>query len=396
MLLFASLIFFAFLSYFKPTFAVGLILAFLPTYLVRYEYQGLPTTYLELMLIVFLAVVFIQNFREIKNLRNLGKINWLILAFIAAGVISIFVSPEKRAAIGIFKAFVLEPVLFFYALKFVIKKPADLTTPLNLLFLGAITISVLGILQYLTFIGLPLKFWGTGEEVTRITSVFDYPNALALYLAPLCGFFFASLIFDDKTLNRKNLVLGLLVMLYALFLTFSRGAWIGFAVTSLIILCFRYPVKKVLAVTAAVAIFLFAIPQTRNRLLLITHDPSSAAHLDLTAAAWTKIKQSPVLGNGLSGFPTTLAQQSFEGEILNYPHNIFFNFWLEMGLLGLISFFGIIFVSVHQYKAVERRWYTTAAVAFMFIVIIHGLVDVPYFKNDLALLFWFVISIFYI
>jgi O-antigen ligase len=147
-----------------------------------------------------------------------------------------------------------------------------------------------------------------------------------LYLAPLCGFFFASLIFDDKTLNRKNLVLGLLVMLYALFLTFSRGAWIGFAVTSLIILCFRYPVKKVLAVTAAVAIFLFAIPQTRNRLLLITHDPSSAAHLDLTAAAWTKIKQSPVLGNGLSGFPTTLAQQSFELHIF-YKVEVVFGFF---------------------------------------------------------------------
>jgi hypothetical protein len=91
---------------------------------------------------------------------------------VLAGIISVFVSPDKREALGIFKAFMLEPVLFFYAPKFVIKKPADLTTPLNLLFLGAIIVSVLGILQYLTFIGLPLKFWGTGEEVTRITSVF--------------------------------------------------------------------------------------------------------------------------------------------------------------------------------------------------------------------------------
>jgi O-antigen ligase len=240
-----------------------------------------------------------------------------------------------------------------------------------------------------------LQFWGTGAEVERITSVFDYPNALSLYLAPLCSFFFASFLFGGRILNRKNLILGLLVMVTALILTFSRGAWFAFAITSLATLCLKYPVKKVAGGALILLILLFAIPQTRSRLLLTAKDPSSSAHVMLMTEALKKIENSPILGNGLAGFRTTLIKQHFPGEILNYPHNIFFNFWVEMGLLGLVSFFAIIFISTRKQK-INSSWYTIAACAYLLTLIVHGFVDVPYFKNDLSLLFWFMISILYL
>jgi hypothetical protein len=37
-----------------------------------------------------------------------------------------------------------------------------------------------------------------------------------------------------------------------------------------------------------------------------------------------------------------------------------------------------------------------AAGMFLLAVIAHGLVDAPYFKNDLSVLFWFMVSIFYV
>jgi putative inorganic carbon (HCO3(-)) transporter len=386
---------FALITYFRPTFGLGLILALLPTYLIRYQILGIPTTFLELMLAVFLIIIFLSNLYNFPYLKKLGSIHWLILTFVVAGIISVFVSPDKHAAIGVFKAFIVEPVLFFYAVSLIIRKPTDLTTPLNLLFLGAIVVSVFGILQYATFIHLPLKFWGTGEEVERIVSVFDYPNALSLYLAPLIAFFLAAFIYDEKILNRRNLVIGLIVMISALILTFSRGAWLALALTIFVLLVNRYPLKRVLTGVCLLTALVFVVPATRQRLFLIARDSSSNARIDLMTAALTKLEQSPILGNGLAGFRTTLAEQNFPGEILNYPHNIFFNFWLEMGILGLISFLGIIIVSARRYL-LNKTWYTIAAVAFMFTLIVHGLVDVPYFKNDLSVLFWFVISIFYI
>jgi O-antigen ligase len=394
MLIILILTILALVSYFKPTFAVGLILALLPTYLIRYSFQNIPTTFLELMVLVFVIVTILKNIRSILDLKNLGYINWFILAFLIAGIISVFVSPDKHAAIGQLKAFIIEPILLFYALRLSIKNNSDLTTPLNLLFLGAITVSVLGILQYYTFIELPLRFWGSGSEVERITSVFQYPNALALYLAPLITFFLAAFMFDEKILNRKNLIVGLVVMIFALILTFSRGAWIAVSATTLILLFLKYPWKKVLVASILLLAVGLTLPATRNRLLLITKDPSSNAHLDLMNAGFEKIQQSPILGNGLGGFPNTLANMHFLGEILNYPHNIFINFWVEMGLLGLISFFGIMYTAVIRQKN-NRNWYTIASLAFLLTMIIHGIVDVPYFKNDLSILFWFIISIFY-
>lgn len=36
---------------------------------------------------------------------------------------------------------------------------------------------------------------------------------------------------------------------------------------------------------------------------------------------------------------------------------------------------------------------SAAALASMAALLVHGLVDVPYFKNDLAVLFWILISL---
>lgn len=395
MILAVILVIFALVCFFSAPYAVGVILAAAPAYLIRYSWHGVPTTFLELLLLIFLAVTFLKNFAKIPSLKNRGAINWLIGTFVLAGVISSLVSPDKHAALGLLKAFIIEPVLFFYAAKLVLNKPGDLTTPLNLLFLSAIIVSVYGILQYFTFIHLPLRFWGTGDELERITSVFDYPNALALYLAPIASFFFAGFVFGGRVLNRKNLFIGLLIMLMALVLTLSRGAYFGFAVAVLVILSLKYPIKNVLASALVILLVLFAVPKTRERLLLIAHDPSSSAHTSLMLAAAHKLEQSPLLGNGLFGFRTTLMQQNFPGEILNYPHNIILNFWLEMGLLGLVSFFGIVYLSAKHYK-INPAWYKTAALAYMVALLVHGLVDVPYFKNDLSILFWFVVSILYV
>jgi len=389
------LIIFAIITYTQPKFAVGLILALLPTYLIRLQIQGIPTTFLELMLLVFLFIVFAKNLGNLGRLKKLGNLNWWILAFVAAGIVSTLISPDKHAALGILKAFILEPVLFFYSLQFVIRRFEDLTTPYNLLFLSAVLVSLFGILQYFTFIHLPLRFWGTGVEVERITSVFDYPNALSLYLAPLVALFFSGWLFGGRVLNRKNLLIGLFIMLLGLYLTFSRGAWLAFVLTLIWLLWLRYDYKKVFGSFLVLLALLFAIPATRNRLMLVAHDASSSAHVQLWAAGLQKVKQSPVLGNGLAGYRNTLEQQNFTGEILNYPHNIFLNFWLEMGLVGLVSFFGIIIVSVKKYKK-DYNWYLLGALAYLSIFVIHGLVDVPYFKNDLSILFWFVISIFWV
>lgn len=368
---------------------LSLILALLPAYLIRIKILNVPSTILELLIVVFL-LVSAKDFdrRSLEKIKKLGMLNWAVILFVLAGVISTMVSAEKAKAIGQLKAFIIEPVLFFYAVVITVKTKEELNTVLRWLFVSAGAISLFGLIQYLTYINLPLRFWGNGAEIERITSVFDYPNALSLFLGPLIGFFSALWINKYPIFqNRWVTFAGLMVMTAALLLTFSRGAWIALAVGLFLTLLQNYKAKKVIGPAVTLLILLALIPSVRQRLSIGITDPSSSAHLDLIQTGVRQITQNPIFGNGLGGFAALNLG-------VEYPHNIILNFWVQTGLLGLIAFCWIVFLAFHRYKKYPQPL-TLAAGIYLLIVLVHGLVDVPYFKNDLSLLFWFVVAAAY-
>ena len=391
-----ALIGFSILAFKKPVIALSLILFILPSYLIRLKIGNFPTTFLELMVVMFILSVLARlgPKKIYQQTKKLGRFNWLIGLFVLSGIISIFVSPETLKAAGAFKAFILEPVLFFYATISILRKKDDFKVPLLSLLLSSTLVSAFGLLQYFTLLGLPTRFWGFGFETRRITSVFEYPNALALFLAPILSFYFCLVITKDRLLPyRKIVFFSLLVIFASLLLTFSRGALLAM-VLSIIPLWGYFSKKQKIAGLLLFAVILI-IPQITLRVKTIFSDPSSIAHVDLMKAAINKIETSPLLGNGLNGFRQALVSQNFAGEILNYPHNIFLNFWLELGILGLLSFLAIVTLCFRQYFK-QKSGLRFAAVLALAAMLIHGLVDVPYFKNDLSLLFWFIISVFWI
>jgi O-antigen ligase len=93
-------------------------------------------------------------------------------------------------------------------------------------------------------------------------------------------------------------------------------------------------------------------------------------------------------------------------EIYMYPHSLVLNFWVELGLAGMLLFIWIllkIYILEITKCPLGRNYnleindkrinYTRIGLIGAFIVIIvHGLVDVPYFKNDLAVLFWVMVA----
>ena len=114
----------------------------------------------------------------------------------------------------------------------------------------------------------------------------------------------------------------------------------------------------------------------------------------------------PLLGAGLSGFKELYSQKYFtcDAEPLEYPHNWGLNFWTETGILGLAGFVGILWryfksVKVSKCQCVNGKKtnaYCLLPIAFISAMtywLVHGLVDVPYFKNDLALEFWVIVGL---
>jgi O-antigen ligase len=104
------------------------------------------------------------------------------------------------------------------------------------------------------------------------------------------------------------------------------------------------------------------------------------------------LQERPVTGSGLAGFTRAyLPHTTCDAEPLTYPHMFVLNFWTETGLLGLVA------ISVFfawwlraSVKLCQRGhvWWGSVFAAVLAYWLVHGVVDVPYFKNDLSMEWW--------
>jgi O-antigen ligase len=108
---------------------------------------------------------------------------------------------------------------------------------------------------------------------------------------------------------------------------------------------------------------------------------------------WQMLKDRPILGAGLAGYQQVVEPYHDKEyiEIYLYPHNVILNFWSEVGILGLLAFLGIVIWFYNKGFKIRDNL-SAMLMAGMLVILVHGLVDVPYFKNDLAILFWILVG----
>jgi O-antigen ligase len=410
---------FAYLAWRNLLWATATIVALLPSYLLRFSIGPVPMTLLEVMVLI-LFVVWVVKLKtkneKIKNtLKNLKSNNWwrLIIAWLIFATISLFISPDLRAAAGVWKAYIIEPILFLIVFLNIVKTRKDLDLIFYALGISALYISIFAIYQKFTGFAIPNPIW-QAAETRRVTSFYGYPNAIGLYLAPIIVFYVGWLISKLQTtsskfqkillLNLKPLLFQLSVIVLsssAVIFARSEGAYVGI-LAGLFFLGIM--TKKLRWPTVAAAIIFVLIitlvPQFRSYTVeqVTFQNDSGKVRLIMWKETWQMLRGRFFSGAGLAGYQETFApfHKAKYIEIYLYPHNLFLNFLSEVGLGGLIVFLLII---IKFFKDTIKKFLTTRQPLFivlsavMIAIIIHGLVDVPYFKNDLSILFWFVIGL---
>jgi len=462
-------IFFAFLSWRNMKLAIALIVFALPSYLIRFEFFGVPMTVLEAMILILFGVwamgLVVQKAKgkgkswsrnEWRTTSFFGGYGYLILLFLTAATVSVFVSSDRVAALGVWKAYFIEPVLFFIVFVNVMKSRRDLQLIFGALSLSALVVAVPAIVQKFTAWGIVNPFWAD-EETRRVVSWYGFPNAVGLYLAPIVvmmigwwwlkGARWWDMVTDaqikstdntdyggDKGDRRKRVVASLilcfvvLLSMFAIIFARSEGAMVGVA-AGIAVLALSYFLKKVkrlfsrlvsllILLVALVSIVLFSSPLKEK---LTFSDLSGQIRVQQWKETWNVLKDGRILtGAGLSGYQSAVAPYHQEGiffnfdndpnfreslvfgdaqykaahwqptEIYLYPHNIFLNFWSEIGLFGLIAMLLIVGKFFLGYLRTEKesRPLYLVLISVMIAMMAHGLVDVPYFKNDLSMLVW--------
>jgi O-antigen ligase len=152
--------------------------------------------------------------------------------------------------------------------------------------------------------------------------------------------------------------------------------------------------------TLLLVVTILTIPQFRNYTWqqISFQNDSGKVRISQWQETWQMLKDRPLTGAGLAGYQEMLApyHKAKHIEIYLYPHNLFLNFWSELSLGGLIVFFLIIckfFKDSTKQLLVTHYWLPVTLMAVMITLLVHGLVDVPYFKNDLSIFFWLLIGL---
>ena len=118
---------------------------------------------------------------------------------------------------------------------------------------------------------------------------------------------------------------------------------------------------------------------------------SISSRIEIYQSALRVGKEHQFIGIGPGNFPPYFSELPMKIRI-NYealhPHNIFLAFWLYMGWPGLICFLAIIYLSL-------RKENITKNPVFYFLlltILLNGLTDTTFFKNDLSVIFWVTVA----
>jgi hypothetical protein len=379
--------------------------ALLPSYLLRTEVFGLPTTMLELMIVAFVGAWIIKHKIPPLHKGGLRGVECIALSILLISIVAIFVSPNTTAALGVWKAYFLEPIVLFFIVRYELTRTPTPPSPpsgrggialFEALGVCALFLSSIAIIQWFTGKGIPIPW----DIERRVTSVFDYPNALGLFLGPIVVI--ASLMIPPLTkggaggvaLKRAFWILTSALSFLAIILAQSEAAIVAVIATLSLAGLLNQKTRWTVAVTlSAIIIFVLLCPWRSTVFDKLTlQDYSGQVRLTQWSETVDMLGDHWFWGAGLSGYPTVFApyHKATHIEIFQYPHNIFLNTWVEIGLMGLIIFFVLVASVLRVVRAS-----TIPAFFALLEIFIHGLVDVPYFKNDLAVLTWLILAIFF-
>ncbi len=373
-------------------------------YVIRGQVLGVPVTLLELFILATLLAYVLDKRRTGEAFPDPRRMPyfWPLAVLLVAATIGIVVAPDIRAAAGIWRAYFLEPMLFAYVIADVMRARWHLEGFVAGFFWSGILVSTIEVLTFL----FAYAVHRPNLVDDPVVAIYLSANATGLFLGPLLAMAAAFILFGNRNERTRAIVFAVLA-LPAFILSFSRGAWLALVVAVLFLVWHhRLRILMIAGVGLAVAAGVL-VPALRQRLAhqFNPNDPLNSINLRRNLWRATIDMQSnprhALFGTGLSGFKHDIQPyREFAGynENLIYPHNIFLNFWTETGLLGLVAFAWLAVAWVRNTWQTlksrgELRPYFLAVAAASITILVHGMLDVPFFKNDLALLTLSVIAI---
>lgn len=347
----------------------------LPAYLLRFRLGPLPTTALEIVVLavlgLFTALYGLKGWQEAWE--KLKGFRYPLVAFAIASLAAAFWSPAMVQGLGLWRAYVLEPALLLFVFVMSIGRDVKRTELDTSIFGSVIALAVWGGIEYVL----------TGGQ--RVDGPYPYFNALALAVVPFGAYGLTRFLQSRTWLGLGAFAAAIIASFVASsdggLIALAAALWLGLIAQKKL----RWPM---VALTVIGLVIGLSVPQIREPVLkeVRLENWSGYVRKKMWQDTWVMLKDHPIKGAGMAGYPTVFKPyQTTTGiEVFQYPHTIVFNFWVETGLFGLIAF---------AWLVIEWLRKRGALLLPLVAILVHGLVDVPYFKNDLAIAFYLLLAL---
>ncbi len=369
-------------------------------------FYSMPVLWVVAVLVTVLGVVIILT----KRPRCIPLSLPILIFFIICFVTTIFSADPRRSVDQIY-FYTLTLFVFIASIYLVRTGIKEELISKTILIAGFLATFVLFLNAAFWYIGWLRVMPGT--IIPTIPYRLPSGNVAVIFFNPLLFLILSSIFSSRSRIWKIVLILFALFVTFMIFLTSSRGGWLGTAVGLLCLLLLSGKAgwikwKKVFAwlkdhrilVVIGLAILICMIA---GLLFLLvrqsahpTHRPVSEARMEFWPPAIKTFLKHPVFGQGLLTFSISMLQsQSVPPfKIFVHAHSVPFNILAEMGLVGMVALvflvvsIGYLFWKRFFRNKIEEPTIPMAAIAAFMAIVAEGLFDC---YNNKSFGFWLVV-----
>jgi hypothetical protein len=261
---------------------------------------------------------------------------------------------------------------------------------------AAVIASINGLIGYFGLFGMG-EAWA---PISRAQGTFKDPNVLSTFLIGPALFLIQGFLLGTQRWRLVSAA-SLLVILAALFLAFSRGAWMSFLASALLLVLVSFIVSETSRMRLRIVVFVVAGAVAAGILLAILLSIPKVQDLFLQRASLlqdydagetgrfgNQLRAIPMLLERPLGFGPTYFRHYFNAD----PHNVYINAFSSYGWLGGFSYLLLCFSTVAAgWKVMFTRtpWQHAGIVVFLplFTTMLQGVqIDTDHWRHFYALL----------
>lgn len=327
---------------------------------------------------------------------------WWAAGLVAIGTLSLLFSHYGVFSLRELRQVIIAPVALFLVASWLLKNRQQCWWIIWAFVAGALLAALAALVE-------PIRDPDSvvlAEGVARLSGFYPSPNHLAMIVVRALPFVLAAGMFKLWPSRLAWPLAGVLAL--TLLGSFSRAGWIAGFVLLLFVLWVILPqgrqrIQVVVGVVLIAALLVaggVAFGPDRVR-TLVSIEPGTTSHMRLLQgqSSLKMIADFPITGVGLDNYLYVYADYldpaAWREPNLSHPHNLFLDFWLRLGIVGLVfvvTFLVSYFLCTHRivYESADKdaRALGVGLAGSQLAAVTHGLLDNYYFLPDLANWFW--------